>query len=267
MALWNLVFLDQHRFRPGDHATDSENRGQYLATALGHCGECHTPRNIGFAMALSQQFSGTMLEGWHAYNITPDKGYGIGSWSDRQIADYLSSGHATDRGSVAGPMAEAVANSLQYLSDEDVDSLVAYLRRVEPKTGEAGSEIDPAPPRMLASQPWKPGASDLGNLNGQRIFEGVCAACHQWNGGGRESRYASLAGSQAVNDPQGINLVRVMLTGADLRTTKGRGYMPSFGKAYSDVELAAVANYVINHFGGKPGKVTAEVVRERRSAQ
>jgi mono/diheme cytochrome c family protein len=267
MAFWNLVFLDQHRFRPDPRASDSENRGQYLATALGHCGECHTPRNIGFAMALSKQFSGAMLEGWHAYNITADKGYGIGDWSDKQIADYLSSGHAMGRGSAAGPMAEAVANSLQSLTNADVASLVAYLRRVEPKTGIAGTEVDPAPAQMIASASWKPSAPDLGNPDGQRIFEGVCAACHQWNGGGRQSHYASLAGSQAVNDPQGINLVRVMLTGADLKTAKGRGYMPSFGDAYSDAELVAVANYVIAHFGGKSGQVTAQAVHERRTAQ
>ena len=70
-----------------------------------------------------------------------------------------------------------------------------------------------------------------------------------------------------MNDPEGVNLVRVMLTGADLKTAKGRGYMPSFGDAYSDAELAAVANYVIGHFGGKSGKVTAQAVRERRTAQ
>jgi mono/diheme cytochrome c family protein len=164
-------------------------------------------------------------------------------------------------------MAEAVANSLQSLTNADVASLVAYLRRVEPKTGIAGTEVDPAPAQMIASASWKPSAPDLGNPDGQRIFEGVCAACHQWNGGGRQSHYASLAGSQAVNDPQGINLVRVMLTGADLKTAKGRGYMPSFGDAYSDAELVAVANYVIAHFGGKSGQVTAQAVHERRTAQ
>jgi mono/diheme cytochrome c family protein len=267
MAFWNLVFLDQHRFRPDPRENENENRGRYLATALGHCGECHTPRNIGFAMALSKQFSGAMLEGWHAYNITADKGYGIGDWSDKQVADYLSSGHAIGRGSAAGPMAEAVAKSLQFLTNDDVASLVAYLRRVEPRTGEADTEVNPAPAQMVASASWKPGVSNVANLDGQRIFEGVCAACHQWNGGGRETPYASLAGSKAANDPEGINLVRVMLTGADLKTAKGRGYMPSFGDAYSDAELAAVANYVIGQFGGKPGKVTTQAVHERRTAQ
>jgi mono/diheme cytochrome c family protein len=267
LAFWSLAFLDQHRFHADPQASEIENRGAYLATALGHCGECHTPRNIGFAMAMSKQFSGAMLQGWHAYNITADKGYGIGGWSDRQIADYLSSGHAADRGSAAGPMAEAVADSLQYLTNEDVAALVAYLRRVEPRTGKPGGEIDPAPPEMTASAAWKPSAADGGNPEGQRIFEGVCAPCHQWNGGGRQTKYASLAGSQAVNDPEGVNLVRVMLAGADLKTGKGRGYMPAFGDAYSDDELAAVANYVIHQFGGKAGQVTAQTVHERRLTQ
>ena len=37
--------------------------------------------------------------------------------------------------------------------------------------------------------------------------------------------------------------------------------MPSFAAAYSDAEIAAVSNYVIGHFGGKQGKVTAAEVR------
>ncbi len=267
LAFWNLAFLDQHRFKSDPQANAAENRGQYLATALGHCGECHTPRNIGFAMAMSKQFSGAMLQGWHAYNITADRGYGICGWTDKQVADYLTTGHAMGRGSASGPMAEAVANSLQYLTADDTAALVAYLRRVEPQNGKPGTEVDPAPSKMVASAAWKPGAGDADNLNGQRLFEGVCAACHQWNGGGRQTHYASLAGSQAVNDPEGVNLVQVMLTGADLKTTKGRGYMPSFRDAYSDAELAAVANYVIGHFGGKTGQVTAKAVRERRTAE
>lgn len=159
-----------------------------------------------------------------------------------------------------------MANSLQYLKPDDITALVAYLRRVEPRAGKPGTEVNPAPATLTASASWKPGAPDTANLGGQRLFEGVCASCHEWNGGGRQTHYASLAGSQSVSDPEGINLVKVMLTGADLRTEKGRGYMPSFRNAYSDAELASVANYVIGHFGGKTGTVTPEAVSERRRA-
>lgn len=267
LALWNLVFLDERRFRADPAATPIQNRGAYLATALGHCGECHTPRNAGFAMEAGRQFGGAVLQGWRAYNITNDKAYGVGDWSDRQIADYLRLGHAAGRGSASGPMGEAVADSLQYLTPEDTSAMVSYLRRVEPQAGAPGAQIDPTPAAMTASSSWSPGPKDAQSELGGRIFEGVCAACHTWNGNGRETDYAALAGSQAVNDPEGVNLVQALLLGADLKTSHGAGYMPSFRDAYTDAELAAVANYVIGHFGGKAGLVTAEAVRKRRELQ
>jgi mono/diheme cytochrome c family protein len=98
------------------------NRGAYLATALGHCGECHTPRNLGYGLEGGREFAGDVLEGWHADNITSDKHFGVGAWSDAQLASFLSSAHAQGRGSAAGPMAEAVENSLQYLTSEDMRS-------------------------------------------------------------------------------------------------------------------------------------------------
>jgi mono/diheme cytochrome c family protein len=267
LAFWNLAFLDDHRFKPDPALSTDQNRGAYLATALGHCGECHTPRNIGFAMEVGRQFGGAVAQGWHAYNITTNKDYGIGDWSDQQIADYLRFGHATGRGSASGPMGEAVGNSLQYLTAADTRSLVLYLRQVEPQIGVPGTEIDPAPGAMKASSAWAPGETDAKSELGRHLFEGVCASCHEWNGGGRETNYAALAGSQAVNDPEGVNLVRVLLSGGDLKTSHGTAYMPSFASAYNDVELAAVANYVIGHFGGKAGRVTPELVKERRSQQ
>src|ERR1700728_787428 len=115
-------------------------------------------------------------------------------------------------------MAEAVADSLQYLTPEDTKAVVAYLRRVEPQTGTPGTQIDPAPATITASSAWAPGPQDPKTELGRRIFEGACASCHSWNGKGRQTEYAALAGSQAVNDPQGVNLIQVLLRGADLRT-------------------------------------------------
>lgn len=267
LAFWNLAFLNQRRFVPDPALTAMQNRGAYLATALGHCGECHTPRNIGFALAARRQFAGSMVDGWRAYNITSDKAQGVGDWSDRQLADYIHLGHAVGRGSAAGPMSEAVAYSLQYLTPDDTRALVAWLRHVNPQPGEAGGEINPAPATMTASSTWKPGQADVANMLGRRIFEGACAACHTWNGAGRQTAFAALAGSQTVNDPEGTNLIQVLLSGADLRTTRGTAYMPGFGANFSNTELAAVANYVIGHFGGKAGQVTAASVQKQRAAQ
>lgn len=252
MLFWNLAFLDEHRFRPDPAQSAEANRGAYLATALGHCGECHTPRNIAFALRPGKQFAGTILQGWYAYNISPDKQFGIGNWSDTQIADYLATGHAQDRGSAAGPMGEAVSKSLQYLRPQDITALVSYLRTVKPQPGE---------PRTAATSAAERTADDPGS----RIFEGACAGCHQLNGQGRETPYATLAGSQTASDPKGENLIQVLLSGASLQVKGGTIFMPSFASAYSDAELAALANYVIEHFGGKTGQVTVEDIRKGRS--
>lgn len=265
MKLWNVAFLDQRRFRPDPERSEAENRGAYLATALGHCGECHTPRNPAFALS-GKEFAGTEIRGWRAYNITPDKEHGVGAWTDAQLASYLATGHAEGRGSASGPMAEVIANSTRYLTGPDIAALVAYMRKVEPRPADDGISIAEAPRAMLASTAWAAAPSGAEGSLGARIFQGACASCHQWSGGGRQTPYAALAGTRAVNDLEGVNLVQVMLEGSDLRAVHRAAWMPRFGAAYTDAELAAVANYVIGHFGGKEGKVTPEEIGARRAA-
>ncbi len=135
MGFWNAFFFKSQRFAADPSKSAQWNRGAYLATALGHCGECHTPRNFGFGLEQGKALAGEELQGWRAYNITSDPKYGIGSWSDDEIAQYLNTGHADGRGSAAGPMGEAVAHSLQYLNPEDTAALVVYLRSVPAQTG------------------------------------------------------------------------------------------------------------------------------------
>jgi mono/diheme cytochrome c family protein len=253
MAFWNLVFLSDQRFEPDPAQSAAVNRGAYLATALGHCGECHTPRNLAFALESRREFAGEAVVGWRAFNITPDKRSGVGAWSDAQLASYISSAHAQDRGSAAGPMAEAVENSLQYLTSEDISALVAYLRTIATQSGNYEVNATPAP-----------GSQEPEDELGRHVFEGGCANCHEYNGDGRQTVYASLSGSRSVSDPTGANVTQIMLNGAKYRIKDQTVYMPPFGPAYSDAELAAVANYVIAHFGGRAGRVTPEDVAKRR---
>ena len=88
MAFWSLVFNADARFRAEHRRRAPQwNRGAYLAEALAHCGECHTPRNLAFALDNRQKFAGAVTAGWRAYNITSDKGSGIGGWSDDEVFD------------------------------------------------------------------------------------------------------------------------------------------------------------------------------------
>lgn len=265
MAIWNAAFFKSRRFVPDASKPAQWNSGAYLATALGHCGECHTPRNRGFGLEHGRELAGGELQGWRAYNITPDPRDGIGAWSDADILAYLTTGHAAGRACAAGPMGEAVAYSLQFLNAADAAALVAYLRTVPARAATPAIEAEAHAAPLASSTALLPGPEELrDNGLGLRLFAGACASCHEWNGSGRESSFAALAGTRSVGDPAGDNVTQVILQGSRLRVGDREVLMPAFGEAYSDTEIAALANYVIAHFGGHPGGVTAGQVAQRR---
>jgi mono/diheme cytochrome c family protein len=265
MALWNAAFFKSARFVADASKSGQWNSGAYLATALGHCGECHTPRNVGFGLEHGRELAGEELQGWRAYNITSSPTYGIGAWSDADILAYLSTGHAPGHDAAAGPMGEAVAHSLQFLNPQDGAALVAYLRTIPAHEGRHPVETDTQSAALASSTPMLPDADELkADSLGLKLFEGACAGCHQWNGPGRETPYASLGGTRGVNDAAAVNVTQVILQGARYRMGDNEVFMPAFGTAYSDTEVAALANYVVAHFGGKQGTVTAEEVAKRR---
>jgi len=105
IAFWNVVFLDTSHFTPDPAKDASWNRGAYIVEGLEHCGECHTPRRVTQNLDNAQKFSGAVLQGWKAYNITSSKQSGVGAWSDDALASYLSTGHADGHSSASGPMA------------------------------------------------------------------------------------------------------------------------------------------------------------------
>lgn len=266
MAFWNAVFLDNRRFEIDDSQSADWNRGAYLTNSLAHCAECHTPRNVGFAMSRGQALSGSSLEGWSAPNITSDKTYGIGSWTDQDLMSYLRTGHAAGRGTAGGPMGEAVANSLQYLTPQDVRSMVTYLRSVPPIAGDPDKVVVRAPRSVTESTPILPASNTPDDLRaGLRLFEASCAGCHRWDGPGRQIPQAALLQLRSINDPTGQTLTKIVLDGVHQKLDGADVFMPGFKDSMSDVEVAQLANYVIQHFSGKRGVVTpADVARQRK---
>ena len=265
MGFWNAAFFKSQRFVADSSKSPDWNSGKYLAVALEHCGECHTPRNLGFGLEHGNELAGEELQGWRAYNITSDQTHGIGAWSDGEIAAYLTTGHAQGRGSAAGPMAEAVQNSLRFLQPADTAALVSYLRSVPAREGKDPVTVDAKAAPAMASNNAAPGGDSASADNpGLRLFEGACASCHQWNGQGQQTPYASLLGTRGVNDVRGANVTQILLHGSDMRFAGPNIFMPAFGDAYSNTEIAELSNYVIGHFGNKQGTVTPDDVATRR---
>jgi mono/diheme cytochrome c family protein len=264
LRAWKLLFVPTRPWQPSAAHDAAWNRGSYLAEALAHCGECHTPRNLMFATKSGRKFAGAVVDGWKAYNITSDRETGVGAWSDQEIERYLSSGHAQARGSAGGGMAEAIDLSLRHLSSEDIAALTRYLRTIPPQRSEFAARTNQDPPTLIGATAWSPG-SDRNESIGFQSFASACASCHGWDGTGQQTDHAEFLGSPAVNDPSGANLVRAVLEGVKIGSPRGDNLMPSFAAAYSDAEIAAVSNYVIGHFGGKQGSVTSADVRAARN--
>jgi mono/diheme cytochrome c family protein len=89
-------------------------------------------------------------------------------------------------------------------------------------------------------------------------------SCHGWSGVSPVTNYATLTGGRAVNDPTAMNLIQVVLSGEHRRTADGPLPMLDFRDAYSDIEIAAVANYVTSRFGSAPSHLNAQDVARLR---
>ena len=260
MIFWGSLFNRNDRFKPIDGQSSEWNRGAYLVEAVAHCGECHTPRTLLQSLDNRLKFSGGVAEGWNAYNISTDKGTGIGNWTPEELASYLSSGHANGRGTAGGPMAEAVDLGFRYLTASDVAAMVTYLKSVP------AIKSENIPDRLAEAASPSHSIGPPGYPVGKRIFEGVCASCHSWTGKGAIRAEAQLTGSRAVNDPSAMNVAQMVLSGIN-HGSEDKAGMPAFGAIFTDAEVAAVSNYVTGRFGSEPSHIdAADVARLRQQS-
>jgi mono/diheme cytochrome c family protein len=258
LGVWSWLFNRDQRFQANPAQSPDWNRGAYVSEALAHCGECHTPRNLAFALNNRKKFSGAVTAGWRAYNITSDPGTGIGAWHE-DVFVYLSKGHAMGHGTAAGPMGEAVDESFSHMAAEDVRAVVTYLRSI-PAVASSDLPATLAPP---ADSSHKVGPMSVAS-RGKEVFEGACASCHSWSGVSPISAFATLTGARAVNDPSATNVAQIVISGTRRITPPDVLSMPAFGSTYSDAEIAAVANYVTARFGAKGSSIGEHEVASLR---
>jgi mono/diheme cytochrome c family protein len=117
-------------------------RGEYLVRAVGHCGECHTPRTMTMATDNSRFLAGNPKgpEDAEVPNITPDKTTGL-TWTEDQIADYLGTGNKPDGDVAGGLMAEVIQGTTAGFKDltrADHLAIARYLKTVPPIQNKIG---------------------------------------------------------------------------------------------------------------------------------
>ncbi|HBN9703309.1 TPA: cytochrome c [Pseudomonas aeruginosa] len=253
MVFWNLLFLDEQRFQADSQHSEEWNRGKYLVEGPGHCGECHSPRNLFQAVSSDRSLAGNLIQGWNAYNISSDPTHGIGAWPTDVLARYLKEGAAAGWGVAAGPMAEVVEHSLSHLSDADRQAIAVYLKGT-PARGEG------------VARPQQLRVAEHGTENplGHKLFADACASCHRLDGAGNQSPSATLLGLKTVNDPAASNLLGMLLNDHGSAAGVNRR-MPAFGRIYGDQELAALSTFLLQRFGESGAQVSAQAVATRRT--
>jgi mono/diheme cytochrome c family protein len=251
MMGWNLLFFDNSGFTPDPSQSDAWNRGAYLVQGLEHCAACHTAKNLlgGDTRAYLQ---GSNLGDWHAPDITSNPHTGIGQWSEAQIVQYLKLG-SNHVAVASGPMAEAVTNSTQHLSDEDLQAIARYLKSLP------GDDAQPPQP-LAASHPQM--------KSGENIYSVNCTACHNSDGKGIANLAAGLANNPGLRADDASSIITTILQGGRGAVTQGNptsGAMPSFAWKLSDQQVAAVATYIRNAWGNAATPVSAEEVAKQRA--
>lgn len=254
LGLWRALY-----FRPATLATrpdksPSWNRGAYLVRALGHCGDCHSPRSALGGIASDDLLDGSLMpmRDWYAPSLRAPHEAGVSDWPRDQVLALLGTGMAA-RGSVLGPMAEIVQGSTQHLSADDRAAMVDYLQDLPASRQPRPAQYRPAAPGLLA--------------RGQEVYEQHCKDCHGAQGQGAPGAYPPLAGNRAVELKIPQNLIKVVIEGGFAPVTEGnpRPYgMPPFSHQLDDGDIAAVLSYVRQSWGNRADAVTANDVARAR---
>ncbi|MFC2967389.1 c-type cytochrome [Acidimangrovimonas pyrenivorans] len=126
---WNFLFESRDWAVTGD-LTPQESRGRYLAEAVAHCGQCHTPRNALGALESDRWFAGAPNPNGKGTipNITPAHL----KWSQADLVAYFTTGLTPEYDSAGGHMAYVVEN-LSKLPESDRGAIAAYLKKVPPQ--------------------------------------------------------------------------------------------------------------------------------------
>jgi nicotinate dehydrogenase subunit B len=238
VAGWNWLFHDDTEYKPDLTQSALWNRGKYLVDGAGHCGACHTPRNVlGAEKGGLAYLAGGEAEGWDAPPLVGNRG--PIPWTEKALFEYLRTGFSKEHGVAAGPMGPVVAG-LAQLPESDVHAIAHYITSLSPQVDEAVV--------AKAAQRQGEGAdavSMMGLERGRRTFETACAVCHASSGGVGHLGVRPLMGlNTSVAHSKPDNLLHVLHNGIDSPATADLGYMPGFRDVYDDRQMAELAAYI-----------------------
>jgi mono/diheme cytochrome c family protein len=268
LAIWRKTYAPE--VAPivlSKYQSESIARGAYLVQGLGHCGACHTPR-AATMQELAQDEShpaflsgGEVIDGWLAVNLRANSASGLGRWSQQDIVDTLAKSRNAHAAVVGSPMNEVVTHSTQQMTPGDQNAIAAYLKslpvRLDEKSRFAASDIT-----ALA---LKAGHDES---RGAQLYLDNCNACHRSDAKSNAIVFPALAGNPSVLSDNPTSLIRLILAGSALPSTKAAPSnlgMPAFGWRLSDEETAQLVTFVRQSWGNQASAATAgEVAKVRK---
>lgn len=277
---WNWLALRHPAgFTPvyGDELLD---RGKYLVEAPGHCGACHSPRNLlmmqdGVTLDGGRFLQGGAIAGWEAPPLSgpasaPQR------WDIPDMARYLGTGR-NNHSTANGEMGLVVEESMQHLTPGDRIAIAAFLK------GMPGGEVvlpattEPSETVVIPHQP----AGDAGKETeallvsapadmaiGPRLYADNCMACHFASGTGAAQIFPKLAGNTLVQSDETMPLISIILNGAHVPSTAQRPMqlvMQGYRDRLNDQEVAELATFLRSAWGNNAGPITTERVAEVRA--
>ncbi len=254
LAFWNLLYRpDQPEGQPVQGLTemadtgDPISRGRYLVEVLGHCSECHTPRNFAYARKRDEHLQGMVIENALAPDITPE-GLARRGWNAPDLEQFLATG-LSPQGVMTFRMFPVLSHSTKYMTPPDIEAVAAYL------TQDAPEPSPPAPrPETIADNP-----------EGHRLYLGLCAGCHGADGEGQPYGSVPMRTNTTPMFGDPLNLVRIIREGIPARHLSGyqrMQAMPPFADRLNAEELTALVNYLGQRWGGHDQALSADKVTE-----
>lgn len=263
LSYWQVLFSPKRDFNPASD-DDLITRGQYLVEGPGHCGSCHTDRGIGFQeLALTDDksgkyLSGAVIDGWRAKSLRGEH-RGLGTWTTEELVDFFKTGR-TDRTSAFGAMAEVVEHSTQYMTDEDLTAMSAYLKTLSPAPGK---EVTLPEKKDETTQKLLDGVYDS---RGAILYAEYCQVCHRADGKGVPRIFPALDSNSAVYARSADSVLQITLSGGRMPETphdRMAFTMAEFSHL-SDADVAELVNYIRNSWTNQaPNITTTDVVKMR----
>lgn len=255
LAGWKMLFLHKGVWQPTQGESAEWNRGAYLVESFGHCGGCHTPRNLLGGEERSRAYDGGVADGWVAPALNRNSP-AVRAWTADRLYTYLRTGIDVNHAAAAGPMGP-VTHNLARAPDADVRAIAVYVASL--MTRAPGAKVLSAPPIDRAAQ------AALEQPEGAALFAGACAGCHGPGAPMMQQGRPDLSLGSPLHEDNARDAVQIIIQGLAPPVGAPGPYMPALADNFSDAQIAQIAAYARARFTDKPAWSNLEkAVRKAR---